>query len=227
MVEKGKQQEMNRRTRVKMCGTTTVHDASEAVLAGVDALGCIFAEKSPRCVSVARAKEIAACLPPFVDLVGVFVDHDELEVAAIVREVGLSHVQLHGSESPDFCRRISCAVMPQCKVIKAFRLGSKSRKEDFEGYNAVVSGFLLDTYVEGQKGGTGEIFDWTLVEKLKLQRPVILAGGLRPENVVEAIRMVRPFAVDVNSGIETSPGIKDHKKLRAFIRQVHHADGGL
>jgi len=91
----------------------------------------------------------------------------------------------------------------------------------------VVSGFLLDTYVEGQKGGTGEIFDWTLVEKLKLQRPVILAGGLRLENVVEAIRMVRPFAVDVNSGIETSPGIKDHKKLRGFIRQVHHADGGL
>jgi phosphoribosylanthranilate isomerase len=207
-----------------MCGTTTVQDAEAAVKAGVDAIGCIFAKKSPRRVTVARAKEIAACLPPFVDLVGVFVDQDEQEVAAIAAEVGLSHVQLHGSESPDFCRRIASGLGPQCRVIKAFRVRPESCKDDFAGYAEVASGFLLDTYVKGQKGGTGEAFDWRCIESLKLSRPVILAGGLHPENVAEAIRMVRPFAVDVNSGIEISPGVKSHQALSAFIRQVQLAD---
>ncbi|MDR3631363.1 MAG: phosphoribosylanthranilate isomerase [Desulfocapsaceae bacterium] len=214
---------MGNRTRVKMCGTTTVGDAKEAVLAGVDAIGCIFAEKSPRRVSIARAREIAVSLPPFVDLVGVFVDQDIEEIGEIIREVGLSHVQLHGGEDPELCRQIGEAVAP-CRVIKAFRIGAHSRADAFRDYTPVSCGFLLDTYEKGQQGGTGKIFDWSLIGLLQLGRPVILAGGLGPGNVAEAIRTVRPFAVDVNSGVEVAPGIKDCIKLRALMDQVKLAD---
>ena len=214
---------MKTRTRIKICGITTTADAREVANAGVDALGFIFVEKSPRYVSVSKATEIAACLPPFIDLVGVFVDRDILEVAEIVRAVGLSYVQLHGNEEPDYCRQIAQKVR-SCRVIKAFRVGSKSRDEDFAIYNDVSCGFLLDTYVKEQAGGTGQAFDWRLIEDLNLQRPVILAGGLGPGNIQEAIRIARPFGVDVNSGVEVAPGIKDHPKIHELMDQVRQAD---
>jgi phosphoribosylanthranilate isomerase len=217
---------MNARTRIKMCGTTNIGDAREAVSTGVDALGFIFVAKSPRNISVEKAKEIVACLPPFVDLVGVFIDRDMQEIVEIVREVGLSYVQLHGAEDSGYCRQVARMSAP-CKVIKAFRIGPESREADFAAYNDVVRGFLLDTYVKGQAGGTGQTFDWRLIEGLNLQRPLILAGGLQPENILEAIRIVRPFAVDVNSGVEISPGIKDHTKLHQLVTQVRLADSGV
>ena len=214
---------MNTRTRIKICGITTIADAQEAVRSGVDALGFIFVEKSPRNISPQKAKEIIACLPPFVDLVGVFIDGEINELVEIIKDVGLSYAQLHGNEDAEYCRQVARLAAP-CKVIKAFRVGSESRAADFAGYNDVVRGFLLDTHVKGQAGGTGQAFDWRLIAGLALRRPVILAGGLQPENILEAIRMVRPFGVDVNSGIEVSPGIKDHAKLHQLVSQVRTAD---
>jgi len=214
---------MNTRTRIKMCGTTNIVDAREAVYSGVDALGFIFVEKSPRYIPAQKAGEVVACLPPFVDRVGVFIDRDVQEVLEIILEVGLTYAQLHGGEDPSYCRQIARMAAP-CKVIKAFRVGLENRAADFARYNDVVCGFLLDTYIQGQAGGTGQVFDWRLIEGLDLQRPVILAGGLRPENILEAIRMVRPFGVDVNSGVEVTPGIKDHQKLHELIDQVRLAD---
>lgn len=212
------------RTRIKICGTTNLEDAEAAVAAGADALGFIFVQASPRAISVRQAADIIRRLPPFVDAVGVFVDRELKEVFEIVRETGLSCIQLHGSEEPDYCRQAARMTAP-CRVLKAFRIGVQSRATDFTPFSETVSGFLLDTYVKGQAGGTGEIFDWQIIGKLGLRRPVILAGGLRPENIVEAIRTVRPYAVDVNSGVERSPGIKDHDRLRELIGRVRLADG--
>jgi phosphoribosylanthranilate isomerase len=227
-VKKGgiRKKDMHTRTRIKMCGTTSIGDAQAAVHSGVDALGFIFVGKSPRYISAAKAKEIVARLPPFVDPVGVFIDCDVQKVLEIVRGVGLSYVQLHGAEDPAYCRHLARMAAP-CKVIKAFRVGGESRKADFVKYNDVVRGFLLDTYIKGQAGGTGRTFDWRLIKDLDLQRPVILAGGLRPGNILEAIRMVRPFGVDVNSGAEVSPGIKDHAKIHELIAQVRLADNDV
>jgi phosphoribosylanthranilate isomerase len=210
-----------------MCGTTNGEDARAAVQAGVDAIGFIFVEKSPRFIAVQKAREIIADLPPFVDPVGVFVDRDLQEMTEIAKEVGLSYLQLHGNEDPGYCLQ-AARMTGTCKVIKAFRVGEHSRPIDFVKYNNVVQGFLLDTYVKGQAGGTGATFDWQLVERLDLQRPVILAGGLKPENILEAIRAVRPYGVDVNSGVEISPGIKDQAGLCELIRRVRLAesDGG-
>ncbi len=212
------------RTRIKMCGTTNLEDARVAVQSGVDALGFIFVTGSQRCITVQKAGEIIACLPPFVDRVGVFMDHDLQEMIRIVREAGLSYLQLHGDEDPDYCLQAGRMAAP-CKVIKAFRVGDRSRAEDFLKYNDAVQGFLLDTYVKGQAGGTGATFDWRVIETLDLQRPVILAGGLEPDNILDAVRAVRPYGIDVNSGVERSPGIKDHAKLRALIAGVRLADG--
>ncbi len=212
-----------KRTRIKMCGTTNLEDARAAVRAGVDALGFIFVKKSPRFVTVQKAREIVSILPPFVDPVGVFLDFDPKEVAEIAREVGLTCLQLHGKEEPAYCLEVSRLAAP-CKVIKAFRVGEQSRAGDFARYHDVVQGFLLDTYVKGLAGGTGETFGWQLVDRLDLQRPVILAGGLCPDNILEAVRKVRPYGIDVNSGVELSPGRKDQKKLGRLVDRVRLAD---
>jgi phosphoribosylanthranilate isomerase len=206
-----------------MCGTTNAEDARVAACAGVDALGFIFVEKSPRFISVEKASKIISDLPPFIDPVGVFVDRNLHEVGKIAKEIGLSYLQLHGSEGRDYCLQASQMACP-CKVVKVIRVGEQTRAVEFEKYNDVVQGFLLDTYVKGQAGGTGETFDWQLIERLRLKRPVILAGGLRPENIQDAVRAVKPWAVDVNSGVEIKPGIKDHAALHEFVRQVRLAD---
>lgn len=214
---------MHSKTRIKVCGITTAEDAKKAIEIGVDAVGFIFVESSPRYVSPERAKEIITQLPPFVHYVGVFVDKDPVEVQEIIEYCGLSYVQLHGSEDAEYCRKLAYEATP-CHLIKAFRVGSHTRSEEFLPYVESVKGFLLDTYVQGQEGGTGKPFDWSIVKSLELRLPVILAGGLNPENVDEAVRSVRPFAIDVNSGVEVEPGRKDLVKLRKLVRTVNAVD---
>lgn len=209
---------MQKRTRIKVCGMTDLHEAQEAVVLGVDALGFIFAKKSPRYVEENKAREIIRTLPPFVDAVGVFVNEEISVVREIVKRCGLTVVQLHGDESPEYCNSMDC------RVVKAFRIGSNADPEVFSAYEGAVSGFLLDTYHANMAGGTGQVFDWRLLESVRPVGPIILAGGLTPENVLPAIREVRPFAVDVNSGIESKPGRKDLARLKDFINQVDSAD---
>lgn len=217
---------MQSRTRIKMCGLTRIKDVEAGIDAGLDALGFIFYDKSPRNVAPDFVKSVVAKMPPFIHCVGVFVDRDRKEVEEIVEYCGLSHAQLHGKEDPKYCERLERFVSP-CHVIKAFRVGDKSTSADFLPYDDVIHGYLLDTYVKGNAGGTGEVFDWSLIERLNLQRPVILAGGLSVTNVEDAIKLVGPFGVDVNSGIEIEPGIKDHSKLNEFVRKVKFMDNGL
>lgn len=209
---------MNARTRIKVCGMRELAEVAAVVAAGVDAIGLIFVEQSPRYIDPERAREIVASLPPFVDAVGVFVDQEAAAVNEIVRYCGLTKVQLHGTESPAYCTEISCRVM------KAFQVRPSLTTEDLAPYAGVVSGFLFDTFHEKIAGGTGQIFDWRLLEKLSPPRPVVLAGGLTPDNVGEAIRQAHPFAVDFNSGVEVKPGRKDLDKVRAAIAQVAAAD---
>jgi phosphoribosylanthranilate isomerase len=213
-MEKG----MNGRTRIKVCGMREMAEVAAVVEAGADAIGLIFVAQSPRCLDPERAREIVASLPPFVDAVGVFVDQEIPVVNEIVRDCGLTEVQLHGAESPAYCAQINC------RIIKAFRVRASLTTEDLAPYAGAVAGFLFDTFHEKIAGGTGDTFDWHLLEKIASPRPVILAGGLTPENVGAAVRQVRPFAVDLNSGVESAPGRKDLDKVRAAIAQVQAAD---
>lgn len=209
---------MNARTRIKVCGMRELAEVAGVVAAGVDAIGLIFAEQSPRYIDPERAREIVASLPPFVDAVGVFVDQQAATVNEIVRYCGLTMVQLHGAESPAYCAEINCRVM------KVFRVRESTTREELAPYADKVSAFLFDTFQEKIAGGTGQTFAWNLLEKLAPPRPVVLAGGLTPENVGEAIRQARPFAVDLNSGVEFAPGRKDLAKVRAAVAQVAAAD---
>lgn len=211
------------RTRVKMCGTTRQEDALAAVRLGVDALGFIFFSKSPRNIDRENARAIIAGLPPLIDRVGVFVDANMEELVASAA-CGLSIVQLHGKESPEFCREVRRA-LPHCRIVKAFRVGKESTAGEFTPYAVCVDAFLLDTYIKGAPGGTGQAFDWSIIETLRLARPLFLAGGLTPENVEKAILEVRPFAVDINSGIEERPGIKDHCRLEQLLKVVAGING--
>jgi phosphoribosylanthranilate isomerase len=202
--------------RIKICGITNLEDALLAAELGADALGFIFYAQSPRKVDAETACSIIAQLPPFVAAVGVFVD----EAAALVQELaartGLDWVQLHGQESPDYCRSLGR------KVIKAFRIQDEDSLSRLADYQGAVQAMLLDTYKKGQVGGTGEIFDWHLARKAKKYGPIILAGGLTAENVSQAIATAGPAAVDAASGTEAAPGKKDPAKLRAFFEAVSH-----
>jgi phosphoribosylanthranilate isomerase len=197
---------------------TRIEDALFAANAGVDALGFIFYDKSPRYISFDRAKTIINKLPPFIDRVGVFVNASLTDLEQGVA-VGLSCLQLHGNESPLYCQEVKNA-FPACTIIKAFRVGDESCAADFTPYNGVVDAFLLDTFVKGAKGGTGEVFDWDIIERLQLQRPVLLAGGLDPDNVKRAMGATNVYALDVNSGVEVSPGVKDHEKITRLMSIV-------
>ncbi len=208
-----------RRTRIKMCGLTREKDVVAGIDAGLDALGFIFYEKSPRNVEPDFVRSMVAQMPPFTECVGVFVNREREEVEEIIEYCRLSYAQLHGNENPKYCERIERLVSP-CRVIKAFRVSEASQSDEFTPYASVIHGYLLDTYMKGSAGGTGKTFDWNIIKRLKLQRPMILAGGLTPGNVEEALSQVQPFGVDVNSGVEIEPGIKDHAKLNAFVRKV-------
>ena len=202
----------NLQIKVKICGMTQLKDALFAVEQGADAVGFIFYKKSPRAVTMKTVREIITKLPPLVDTVGVFVNESAERVNKIADYCGLDMVQLHGEESPAFCRKI------HRRVIKVFRvkdLQSIKRLEKFP-----VSGFLLDTFSEDLHGGTGKPFDWNLALPAKKMGPVILAGGLTPRNILQAVRQVRPYGVDVCSGVEKSPGIKDLEKVRAFLKNI-------
>lgn len=200
--------------KIKICGITNPEDASLAVEMGVDALGFIFAP-SPRQVSPESAQRIIDSLPPFVQKVGVFVDGDLRSIQDIKHFCGLDVIQLHGDESPDFCRQF----MPD--TIKAFRLKNASSLIPIRRYQGKVRALLLDTYQEGLKGGTGKPFEWDLALKAReFGIPVILSGGLGPSNIARAILTVRPYAIDVNSSIERRPGKKDPALMRQLMEKV-------
>jgi len=204
--------------RVKICGITKPDDAKLAAELGADAIGLNFYEQSPRCISPFAASELVRRLPPFVVAVGVFVDWAEGPVVALCKALRLSAAQLHGEESSRTVERVA-ARLP---VIKALRLGQGNNTPDFSSFRS-ASAFLLDSAVSGQYGGTGATGNWHLARTAAQSHRVILAGGLTPENVGEAIRIVRPYAVDVASGVESRPGKKDPAKMRAFFEEVSRA----
>jgi phosphoribosylanthranilate isomerase len=206
------------RTRIKVCGITGKDDARAAVAAGADGLGFIFVKESPRLVDPDVVRAVTGELPPFVNSIGVFCDEDIEVVEEIINYCHLTLVQLHGSESPEYCKGVSRP------VIKSFSVRPETESQELVTYSEVASGFLLDTYHKDMAGGTGKVFDWKLVEQIHPPGPVILAGGLNPENVGDAIRLVKPFAVDVNSGVEYQPGRKDTDKLKSFADEVRKAD---
>jgi phosphoribosylanthranilate isomerase len=197
--------------KVKICGVTNIEDALAAVGAGADALGFMFYESSPRNVAVKVAADIIRQLPPFVAKVGVFVNTTEESVRRAIGDSGIDTLQFHGDETPEFCRKFS-----PLKIYKAFRMQNLESLRALPGFR--TDAWLLDSFVEGMPGGTGAKFNWDLaVESKKLGRPIILAGGLTPENVADAVRKVGPYAVDVSSGVELEPGKKDHAKVRRFV----------
>ncbi|RJQ55283.1 MAG: phosphoribosylanthranilate isomerase [Nitrospiraceae bacterium] len=208
--------------RVKICGITNPDDAFAALDYGADALGFVFYPRSPRSVSPEDARKIISSLPPFVSTVGVFVDLKKKEVDDITCYAGLNIIQLHGSEPPEYCNDFAGK-----KVIKAIRVKELSDLEPLSRYKS-ASAFLLDTYSPGEIGGTGRIFNWEIAIEAKKSGRIILAGGLTPDNIEEAIRFVQPYGVDVASGVEgKEKGKKDHKKLRAFIEKARSAGSGL
>jgi len=205
--------------RVKICGITNKDDAFKAVKYGADALGFVFYKKSPRYVSPSRARNIVEILPPFVSIVGVFVDEKIGAIRDIAGFVGLNAVQLHGNEDHHFCHRLKRYQV--LRIIKGFRVNEAF---DFSGVGKFdVDGCLFDTYQDGVFGSTGKVFNWELLRSADLHVPVILSGGLTAENVQEAVGKVKPFAVDVSSGVESSPGQKDHHKMQAFILNAKQA----
>jgi phosphoribosylanthranilate isomerase len=204
------------KTQVKICGLTSVADALAAAEAGADMIGLMFYDGSPRHVSQATAEEIARALPPFVLRVGVFVNPDEALVTRAIAGCGLNLLQFHGDEESDFCTQFGLMSM------KAIRVRDAESLNQLEKFH--TDAFLLDAYSQAGLGGTGEKFNWDLaVEARKFGKPIFLAGGLTPENVGDAVKQVRPFAVDVSSGVESAPGKKDAAKVRAFIAAVRAA----
>lgn len=213
------------RTRIKICGITRVEDARAATRAGADAIGVVFWTQTPRCVSIEQARALGAALPPFVSLVGLFVDPEPDEVRAALAAVPLDILQFHGDEAPEFCRGFNRPYIKAVPVkVEADLLQCAARYPD-------ARGLLFDAHQPGgMPGGTGTTFDWTRIPR-GLGQPVILSGGLTPANVGAAIAQVHPWAVDVSSGVETNgpdgrprKGFKDAAKIAAFIAEVRHAD---
>lgn len=204
--------------KVKICGITTVADALATAEAGADLVGLMLYEGSPRHVSLATAAAIARELPPFIVKVGVFVDPPEDLVLRAIGECGVNLLQFHGDEPPDFCTQFGVMTM------KAFRVRDADSLAALRTYP--TDAWLLDTYAQDKRGGTGATFNWDLaIEAQKLGKPIFLAGGLTPENVAAAVQRVQPFGVDVSSGVESSPGKKDSAKVRAFITAAKTAAG--
>ena len=205
------------RTRVKICGITRPEDALAAVRAGVDAIGLVFHPPSPREVVTDQAREVVEALPPFVTAVGLFVDPEPEQVEAVLSWVALDVLQFHGDEDPQFCESFP---VPYIKAVR-MREGV-DLLQTAERYSS-ARGLLLDTYRPGVAGGTGEAFDWARVPA-SLGSSIILAGGLTPANVAQAIAAVRPYAVDVSGGVEADKGIKDAAKIAAFMQEVNRVD---
>ncbi len=199
--------------KVKICGITQYDDAKVAVSLGVDALGFIFYPKSPRYISPSKAHEIIRRLPPFIAKVGVFVDSEVSAVMTAVQQSGVDTVQLHGNEPPEMCLKLPMT------VVKAFPVGKDFDPAILDRYPA--SGFLLDTWSESLAGGTGRTFDWTIAKTVaRYHHNIILAGGLGPTNIIEALETVQPYAVEFNSGVEIKPGVKNPRKMRDAVAIV-------
>ena len=206
--------------RSKICGITRIEDALVAAEAGADAIGLVFYDKSPRAVDVRQARAILAALPPFVTSVGLFVNASRCFIGEVLDAVPLDVLQFHGDETPEQCEGHGRPWFKALRVRRGDDLHAEARR--FAGARAI----LLDAYVPGVPGGTGERFDWSLIPA-DLPMPLILAGGLTPDNVTEAIASVRPYGVDVSGGVEAAKGIKDAAKVAAFIRRVRGVGDGM
>jgi len=204
-------------TKIKICGITNYDDARAAIDFGADALGFVFFRESPRNIPPEKAAEIIARLPVFTTTVGVFVDETREKIQKIVDQTDIDVIQLHGEESPEACRLSR-------RVIKGIRVKSLESLEPLARYRNLVSAFLLDTFEPHMPGGTGQVFNWDIAVEAKNFGRIILAGGLTPENISEAIRWVNPYAVDVSSGVELEKGKKDYKKMRLFIEKARSAE---
>lgn len=202
--------------KVKICGLTNAEDAAVAVEAGADAVGFVFHKKSPRCAETAAVKAIVKELPPFVFPIGVFVNEDAKVVRDIMDSCGLALAQLHGDETAAYCEMLG---RPVLKAIRLRDRRSFLALAEFQG-RAGVRGFLVDAFSPDAYGGTGQVADWALAAEAATVARILLAGGLTPGNVAQAIEQVRPYGVDVSSGVEASPGRKDHEKVRAFVQAV-------
>lgn len=202
--------------KIKICGITNLDDAMAAADAGADALGFVFFKKSPRYITPEKAAAIISKLPVFTTTVGVFVDERPEEILKIVEETAIDVLQLHGEEPPESC------LLPR-RVIKGIRIKSLVSLEPLSEYQDVVSAFLLDTFEPHIPGGTGQVFNWDIAIEAKKFGRIILAGGLTPENISEAVRRVKPYGVDVSSGVEIEKGKKDHQKIRLFIERAKGA----
>ena len=205
------------RTRVKICGFTRPEDAAAAAWLGADALGLVFYPPSPRQVGVEQAQAIVAALPPFVSVVGLFVDEDPARVYEVLGQVEIDLLQFHGDESPDYCASFGR------RYIKAVRMNAGTDLVKIASDYGRAAGLLLDADDRQAKGGTGAGFDWALVPR-RCPLPVILAGGLQAENVKAAMRQTRPYALDVSSGVEAAKGVKDADKMAAFLKEVQDFD---
>lgn len=201
--------------KIKICGITRYEDARVALNLGVDALGFIFYPKSPRFIQPSDAYRIISKLPPFVSKVGVFVNESIDTVNTVVKRFGINTVQLHGEESPEYIQKI------QAPVVKSFSVDPNFDLNNLNAYE--VSAFLLDTWDQDKRGGTGRTFDWKVaVRATTLPKPIILAGGLGPSNIEEALRNVQPYAIDVNSGVEIMPGVKNPHKMKEVVNKVRN-----
>lgn len=201
------------RVRVKICGLTRAEDARAAAAAGADAVGLVFYPRSPRHVSLEQARIVTAALPPFVTVTGLFLNPAREEVEQVLAAVRLDLLQFHGDEPPEFCRSFGP------RYIKAVPMGEGVDLHEYARRYSDAAALLLDSNRAGQKGGTGVTFAWTTVPEISAP-PVILAGGLTPENVATAVGIVRPYGVDVSSGVESAPGVKDGARIAAFVDEV-------
>jgi len=204
-------------TRIKICGIARAEDALAVTHGGADAIGLVFYKRSPRHVSITQARQLVGALPPFVTVVGLFVNAEAAFVREVLASVPLDLLQFHGDESPEYCAQFNKPYLKAIRVKAGVDLLQCA--SDFRS----AKGLLLDAHVEGMPGGTGTAFDWTLIPE-QLPLPVILSGGLDAENVAAAIKQVRPYAVDVSSGVEVGKGIKDAAKIAAFINEVERTD---
>jgi phosphoribosylanthranilate isomerase len=213
-------------TRIKICGISQAQDAAFAAQLGVDAIGLVFYPPSPRFVEIAQAREIVSALPPFVSVVGLFVDATVDQVAQVVEQVPIDVLQFQGEETPEECRDILQACGCAKPYLKAIRMREGVDLADKVRRYGDAAALLLDAYQEGVPGGTGAAFDWSRVPA-GLDKPIILAGGLNAHNVAEAMTQVRPYAIDVSGGVESSKGIKNQGKMAAFVAAVRAADAAL
>ena len=202
-------------TRIKFCGITRAEDVQCATDLGVNALGFVFVKESPRSLTPEQARQLIELVPPFVMTVGLFMDAAVGDIEGIIRHTGINLLQFHGSEDEEFCHQF------KIPYLKAVPVGSTASIARFCARFSTASGFVLDSHSSGEMGGTGKTFAWHEIPR-SIERPVMLAGGLTPKNIAQAVREVRPYAVDVSSGIEAAPGLKDVEKMKRFVMEARH-----